>query len=183
MHSSSPGRARRGPAVVAVACMVALGACDGENLFTGPSVTADILRPNVTILEPTGDSVTTHTIGDSLSVTVTVTDLGGVDSISIEGFAIRGNVDTGANEIIPRYETALLILETAPSDTTVTQILAATEDGFVETAQIVATAWDRAGNSRADTVSVFLDVPLLIVLQRQAADPARPRGDGTVVQR
>lgn len=158
---------RRTIAVGVVSCGLALGACDRDP--TVPLVTSDTTPPSVTILDPTGDSVTTHTIGDSLLVSVLVTDAGGVDSVVIAGFSIRGNVDTGLDEIIPRFESQLVVLDGAPVDTTVARTLVATPDGFVETALIVTTAWDGDGNASADTVSVFLDVPPTPVPELQAA--------------
>lgn len=167
MFFGSRGLPRRTIAVGVVSCALALGACDRDP--TIPLVTSDITPPSVTILEPTGDSVTTHAIGDSLIVSVLVTDAGGVDSVFIAGFSIRGNVDTGLDEVVPRFESQLVVLDGSPRDTTVARTLVATPDGFVETALIVTTAWDGDGNSSADTVSVFLDVPPTPVLQLQAA--------------
>lgn len=183
MGHTTRGRSRcfiRAGAVVVSALV--LSGCDGDNLFTGPSVTGDMTAPSVTILEPTADSVTTHTIGEPLLVSVLLSDNRGVDSVLVEGFAIRGNVDTGLDEVIPRFESQTILLEGSPVDTTVTRALIATADGFVETVQIVTTAWDEVGNFGADTVSIFLDVAPVLVIQRQAAD-ARRQGEVSTVAR
>ncbi|RMH16321.1 MAG: hypothetical protein D6701_09075, partial [Gemmatimonadetes bacterium] len=147
--------------------VVALVACDGTNLFTGPPPTTgrdDTEGPAVQILSPSGDSVSAKPIGDSVLVTVRVQDKVGVDSVAFTGVAFRGDPDLGTDTVVTRFEEKRVRFVASTEDTTVSRFLIPTADSIKETAQIIATAWDSAGNPSADTVPLILGGPDVQIL-------------------
>jgi hypothetical protein len=149
-----------------------VAACDGENLFSGPrgqtiggSTSDDVKPPTVEINTPRGDSLSAKPIGDSVFVSVHVTDNVGVRSVKFFGIARRGNADLGTDTVVTRFQTKEVTLPD-PRDTTLTRYILPTPDSIKETAQIVVEAQDSLGNLSTDTVALILggpDVELLDV--------------------
>ena len=161
--------ASRRNALFSASCLLALAAtlaaCDGENRFkqgiTGPeqpdSVPApaeevqDTVAPSESrILLPLREEVVA--VGDPVSVQVAVGDEAALQSVLVEGFAVSGG------SLEPRYQPASVVFEedAAVTRDTVGLSLQPMGDEPAETVLLVATAFDRAGNSTADTIEVSL---------------------------
>ncbi|MCH8992441.1 MAG: hypothetical protein IIA44_11930, partial [Acidobacteria bacterium] len=137
-------------------------ACDGQNLFVGPAVgRIDTSGPTVKILTPssTEGSPSAKPLGDSVLVTVEMSDDVGLDSVRIEGVSFRGDVNLGTDTVITRFETKVVRLLTVPEDTTVSRFLIAVDDTVKETSFIIAHAYDTLGNVSSDTVALVLGGP------------------------
>jgi len=136
-------------------------ACDGENLFSvpsGPRVGDDIKAPTVTITVPRGDSLSAKPIGDSVFVSVRVTDNVAVRFVRFFGISQRGDVDLGTDVVIQRFQEKTITLPDV-EDTTLTRYLLPTADDVKETVQILVEATDTAGNITTDTVDLILGGP------------------------
>ncbi|HIF20816.1 MAG TPA: hypothetical protein EYQ27_02665, partial [Gemmatimonadetes bacterium] len=145
----------------AMAGVLMVAACDGENLFSidGGLVTdADSVPPTVTITSPRGDSLSAKPIGDSVFVSAQITDDVAVRSVRFYGVAFRGDVDLGTDEVVERFEEKTVTLADV-ADTTLTRYLIATADSVRETVQILVEATDTAGNISTDTVALILGGP------------------------
>jgi len=143
---------------------ILFAACSGDNLFvdftgTGTGGLQDAAIPTVEIIVPSPLSVPTIPVGDSVLVTVDIADDVGVSSVVFEGVALRGDPDLGTDEVITRFESKTVDFVPEVADTTVSRYLLATPDLVLETALIVATVFDGAGNSATDTVSIILGAP------------------------
>ena len=135
-------------------------ACDGQNLFVGPSLTqqqADRGAPTVIIQSP-GDSAVAP-LGDSVLVVVQATDDSGLATLRFEGLSFRGDVNLGTDEVVPRFETKVVQLLNPAEDTIVSRWLIATPDTIKELTNIIVTAVDTLGNSAADTLPLTLGGP------------------------
>ena len=135
-------------------------ACDGQNLFVGPSLTeqqADRGAPTVIILTP-GDSAAAP-LGDSVLVIVQASDDVGLATLQFEGVSFRGDVSLGTDEAVPRFETKVVQLLNPAEDTIVSRWLIATSDTLKEETNIIVTAVDTLGNSAADTIPLTLGGP------------------------
>jgi hypothetical protein len=156
-------RVRIAPLATAMVAVTLLLACDGQNLFVGPDVSGriDIAAPTIDILTPSSvdGSPSAKPLGDSVLVTVQMSDDSGLDSVRIEGLSFRGNVDLGTDTVITRFETKVVRLLTVPEDTTVSRFLIAVDDTIKETARIIAHAYDTLGNVSSDTVQLVLGGP------------------------
>ena len=167
--------ARLAGALVAMTGMLAVGACDGENLFsaTGRDVADardDTEPPVVEIQQPRGDSLSAKPIGDSVLVVARLTDDVGVRTVTFSGFSERGDKDLGTDEIIQRFQTKVVTLPDV-QDTVIRRYLIPTADSVKETVQLLVEAVDTAGNSSADTVDLILggpDVEILDLVEGQA---------------
>ncbi|MDX1745057.1 MAG: hypothetical protein R3324_03890, partial [Halobacteriales archaeon] len=151
-----------------LAGVLALGACEGENLFvSGPLPGAggdDADPPEVQITTPIGDSTSAKPIGDSVLVTARVEDDTGIATVTFEGFGFRGDESLGTFEAVPRFETKTVELLRPVEDTTLSRYLIATPDSTRETAHLIVTATDTLGNSAADTVRLILGGPDVQIL-------------------
>ena len=134
-------------------------ACDGQNLFVGPSLTQqeDRAAPTVTIQVP-GESAAAP-LDDSVLVTVHATDDSGLSSLQFEGISFRGDVNLGTNELVPRFETKLVQLLDPTEDTIISRWLIPIADTLREETNIIVTAFDTLGNVSADTVPLILGGP------------------------
>ena len=168
MLGHRPIRTRIGPLTTAMAAVTLLLACDGQNLFVGPAVGGriDTSGPTVKILTPssTEGSPSAKPLGDSVLVTVELSDDVGLDSVRIEGVSFRGDVNLGTDTVITRFETKVVRLLTVPEDTTVSRFLIAVDDTIKETSFIIAHAFDTLGNVSTDTVALVLGGPDVQVL-------------------
>ncbi len=145
----------------AMAGVLMVAACDGENLFSidGGLVTdADSVPPTVKITSPRGDSLSAKPIGDSVFVSAQITDDVAVRSVRFYGVAFRGDADLGTDEVVERFEEKTVTLADV-ADTTLTRYLIATADSVKETVQILVEATDTAGNISTDTVALILGGP------------------------
>ncbi len=157
-----------------MAAVTLLLACDGQNLFVGPAVTGrvDTSAPTVRILTPssTGGSPSAKPLGDSVLVTVEMSDDVGLDSVRFEGVSFRGDVDLGTDTVITRFESKVVRLLTIPEDTTVSRFLIAVDDTIKETSFIIAHAFDTLGNMSSDTVPLVLGGPDVQVVNLVAGE-------------
>lgn len=151
--------------------LLAVGACEGENLFSVPpgaggSGTGDTKAPVVSIMIPRGDSLSAKPVGDSVFVTAHVTDNAGLRSIRMYGVARRGVDTLGTDTVVQRFAEKTITVAAGVKDTTVYRYLAPTPDSTKERAIIVVEATDTMGNLAADSVDLVLggpDVQLLNV--------------------
>ena len=156
---------RKTPLKVLVGGLLAgilFAACQGDNLFvdfntTGQIQDADI--PTVEIVVPSPLSVAAIPLGDSVLVTVDLSDDAGVSSVVFEGLALRGDAALGTDVVVTRFESKTVVFVPEVSDTTISRYLLATPDSILETAVIVVTVFDAVGNFAADTVSLILGGP------------------------
>jgi len=141
---------------------ILFAACQGDNLFVDFSLTDQLLDadiPTVDILDPSPLSVAAIPLGDSVLVTVDISDDAGVSRVVFEGLALRGDVNLGTDEVVERFVSKTVDFVPEVQDTTVSRYLQATPDSILETAVIIATVFDGAGNSSSDTVSLILGGP------------------------
>lgn len=156
----------------AMAGVLAVAACDGGNLFSVPPGTVvddeeDVEAPVVSINSPRGDSLSAKPLGDSVFVSVQVSDDIGVAAVRFFGIAQRGDPNLGTDEVVQRFEEKIVTLDPPVRDTTLTRYLLATPDSVKETAQIVVEAVDTVGNLTADTVDLILGGPDVVLLDIQ----------------
>lgn len=158
-----------------MATVLFVAACDGENLFSVPgsagggATGVDTKPPVVEINSPRGDSLSAKPIGDSVFVSVHVTDDIGVRSVRFSGVAHRGDKSLGTDEVVQRFEDKIVTLSDV-QDTTLTRYILPTADSIKETVQIIVEATDTFGNIATDTVEMILggpDVKLLDLLDGQ----------------
>ncbi len=154
----------------AMSGVLVVAACDGENIFSAPRVTveteedADVEAPTVAINSPRGDSLSAKPLGDSVFVSVQVSDDVGVQSVRFFGIAQRGDIDLGTDEVVQRFEEKVITFDPVVTDTTLTRYILATPDSVKETAQIIVEASDSVGNISADTVDLILGGPDVLLL-------------------
>lgn len=173
---------RRRAALAAALMGAALSAaCDSNNPFVqrpGPPdpgetpAAADSIAPTVTILLP--DTATDNVaVGDSVFVRARVTDNVAVETVELEGYAVRGSPTLGTAVRVDRFAKKTVDLRAGGRlvrDTTIDRFLLATGDTVPEGGVfIVVTARDTADRTRADTVQVALGGPRITV-QTSAAE-------------
>lgn len=169
MPLNSNTRVRVALTAAAVAGVMMVAACEGENLFSvgggAPGTNAnDPEAPQVTITSPRGDSLSARPLGDSVLVEARVEDNVGVASLRLYGISVRGDVSLGTDEVIQRYAEKTVALPEGTRDTTITRFLQATADSTKETGMIVVEATDGVGNVSADTVALVLGGPDVQIL-------------------
>jgi hypothetical protein len=152
--------------------VLAVGACEGENLFSVPpgaggSTGADTKPPVVSITVPRGDSLSAKPVGDSVFVTAHVTDDAGIRTIRMYGVARRGVDTLGTDTVVSRFNEKTITVEAGVKDTTVYRYLLPTPDTTKELAVIVVEATDTMGNLAADSVDLVLGGPDVILLNIQ----------------
>jgi hypothetical protein len=153
-----------------------LAACDGENLFTSPSLPGGSGgglgggAPSVQIEAPVGDSTSAKPIGDSVLVTARIRDNTGIKTVQFDGFAFRGDESLGTNEVVARYETKVVDLLAPVGDTVLSRFLVATADSTRETAHLIVTATDTLGNAASDTVSILIGGPDVQLLNLEGGE-------------
>jgi hypothetical protein len=154
-------RQRQRVAVLLLASVAGLGACDGENLFSPPadSKRADLVPPSVEIVLPVAGAI--RPPGDSVLVQARVRDDVAIDSVTFVGIARRGDAALGTHQIVSRFQPKSVRLTSLTGDTLVSRYLLPAPDSAREVVHFVVTAWDRSGNSSADTVHVTVGGPLL----------------------
>lgn len=145
--------------------ILAVAACEGENLFSVPGgggpAGADTQTPEVSISVPRGDTLSGTALDDSVFVSVHVEDRVGVRTVKLSGFALRGDANVGTQELVTRFEEKTVEFATAVKDTTLNRYLVSTGDTVRETVYIVVQATDSAGNVAADTASLWVGGPLV----------------------
>ncbi|HEU4884198.1 MAG TPA: hypothetical protein VFT45_18230 [Longimicrobium sp.] len=162
----------RAARVAALMGAALLAACDASgNPFVSKPVppdstatpgSADSVAPVVTIVLPdTGtDNVA---VGDSVFVRAHVTDNVGVETVTVEGFAVRGSSALGTATRVDRFSTKTVNLRaggTLVRDTTIDRFLIANTDTLPEgNVFVVVTARDTADGVDADTVQINLGGP------------------------
>ena len=163
--------------VAAMAGILLVASCGGENLFTSPNGPLDpgggddSKAPTVAINTPRGDSVSARPVGDSIFVSVHVTDDVGVREVRFAGISMRGDPVLGTDSVVVRYLPKTVTLPAGVKDTTLTRYLQPTSDETRENAFIVVVASDSTGNQATDTVTVILggpDVEILDISDGQA---------------
>ena len=178
----TPSLSRRSAASVLSVLAAALlaAACDGSNAFVeGPPTggpTPDVTAPGVAIEFPV-DQTSTVAVGDSVFVRARVTDNQGVDSVTFEGFALRGDPNLGTQTRVERYVKKVVVMPSNRSvrDTTLARYLVATTDALSERdVYVVVTAKDTAGNATSDTARVNVGGPRVSIVS--PADGAEFRG-------
>jgi hypothetical protein len=167
---------RNRTALVAVLMGAALfAACDGDNPFTNPPpagggptgpVAADSTDPTVTIVLP--DTATDNVaVGDSVFVRARVTDNVAIETVTLEGFAIRGSATLGTATRVERFGQKTVDLRAGGRmvrDTVIDRFLIATGDTVPEGGvYVVVTARDTADGVDADTMQVNLGGPRISV--------------------
>lgn len=148
-----------------MAGIAALSACDGENLFTVPGGGvgggADTKAPTVEISVPRGDSISGTAVGDSVLVSVHVTDRVGVQKVRFFGFAVRGDAALGTLQTVERFLEKTVEMKAGVKDTTLTRYLIGVDDSTRERAFVVVEATDSSGNVAADTASLSVGGPVV----------------------
>lgn len=144
--------------------ILAVAACEGENLFSVPGQSggpagADTKAPVVSITVPRGDSVSGVALEDSVFVSVHLTDQVGVRTVKFSGFSLRGDPNLGTQEVLTRFVEKTVELKAGVKDTTLSRYLASSGDTIRGTAYVVVEALDSAGNATADTASLWVGGP------------------------
>ncbi len=156
--------------VTGLAVIFAAG-CDGENAFQ-PQTSIGSAGVAVDIENP-GAEVNSHTIGDSLLVTARVASGKGIEKVTYEGFALRGDPDLGTQQRVPRFAPKTVDLFGLATDTLLSRYLLPSEvDPDVrEQVFVVVKAENADGEISADTSNVLLGgtkVELLDIVDGQA---------------
>ncbi len=123
---------------------------------------ADVTPPTLEILIPTASERTRRAVGDSIFTAVRVSDNLALESLTLEGFALRGAAQLGTLHRVDRFTAKAVALGTngIVRDSTIFRYLIATADTLAEDpVYIVATVRDTAGNVAADTVVVSIGGP------------------------
>lgn len=161
-------------AATAMAGVVAVAACEGDNLFTvaggGGAAGGDTKAPTVNISVPRGDSLSGTAIGDSVYVSVHVTDKVGVRTVTFTGFALRGDASLGTQEAVERFVEKTVELKAGVKDTTLNRYLLAAADSSREKAYVVVEVKDSVGNAAADTATLFVGGPVVELLGFEDGD-------------
>jgi hypothetical protein len=148
--------------------VLAIGACEGENLFSVPpgqggSTGADTEAPTVEITVPRGDSLSAKPVGDSVFVTAHVTDDLGIRTVRMYGVAFRGVDSLGTDTVVQRFNDKTITVAAGVKDTTVYRYLIPTADTTKELAVIIVEATDSTGNTAADSVNLVLGGPDVVL--------------------
>lgn len=157
--------------VTSVAVTLAAG-CDGENVFQPGGGLGGSASVSVDIQDPSAD-VTSHSIGDSLLVTARVSSGRGIQTVTYEAFALRGDPDLGTQQVVPRFTPKTVDLMGVVTDTVLSRYLQPTEgdEDVREPILVVVKAEDADGAIASDTAEVLLGgtkVELLDIVDGQA---------------
>jgi hypothetical protein len=171
-------------AFVATGVGVLLAACEGQNCFRTPTGTCggpgptdttsvvDSLPPTVLIELPDDSAIVAA--GDSVFVQVHATDNRRVASITLEGYALRGDPNLGTGVIATRFVSKTIDLSGIPGpvrDTVVQRYLNATVDSTPERqVRIVATVRDTMGLVDKDSVVIHIGGPRIEIVAPTAAE-------------
>src|SRR5690606_25690829 len=140
-------------------------ACDGDNLFSDEPPTPDMEPPTVAFLQPV-DSVGVA-IGDSVFVSVQVSDDIGVTQLEIAGYYFAADPSLGTDQIIPKFQPKTVPFGEGVGATTVLRYLLASSDEQSAPVKLIAKARDAAGNEGTDTVLVFVGGPRGMIMSPQ----------------
>ncbi|MDH5758841.1 MAG: hypothetical protein OEZ65_04580 [Gemmatimonadota bacterium] len=169
MDSNRP-KSRKAARLLTLAVGLALTAgCDGENFFkTGGSLLLGEQDsgaiPVVDITIPTGDSLASRPLGDSVFVSAHITDDASIASVNFYGVAIRGDKDLGTQVVVDRYDAKTITLPIGVEDTTINRYMIPTPEDTRERVYFIVEAFDTLGGMGVDTVSVALGGPHVRVL-------------------
>ena len=145
-QSARPVRAGRssGPRLAAAfLAVLAVGACAGENLFTGVSISDQ--KPQVQITAPAASAAVAA--GDSVQVTADITGTRGISQVKFTGV-----LDAGGAAAFPEQIVSL----PNPPDTTISRFMR--RSGATSgAAKIIVEATDILGDKGADTVAIVLN--------------------------
>lgn len=136
-------RMRMAGAALVVAAV--LGACTGENLFTGLARTSSLLGPEVEITAP--QPGLGLAVGDSVQVGATISSPDGVTEVSFSGVFTAGGA---------AFVSEIVTLP-GPTDTTLTNFLQQAAGGGTGDVNIIVEATDVLGDRGADTVQVSIN--------------------------
>lgn len=172
--------------------------CDGPNRFGAtpvePDDDTDVSEPPVLeIRTPATAPVRRFPVGDSILVEVRAADDEGLQSLSFEAFAVRGDPLLGTREIVPRFENKAIDFLADDSlavvlDTIVSRYLLPNADIADESVFVVAKTTDLDGFIAADTVRIETFIPevippsITIELPRGDSLSAIPLGDSVFVR-
>lgn len=166
----------------AFAGLVALGllvGCEGTNAWTDlpttPAGRADRTAPAVEILAPTANARVA--VQDSVRVEVRVRDDVALDSLTLAGFAVRGDPEIAKPDTVARYLTRRISLRNGASavrEDTVRRFLLPTADlREGEAAFIRATVRDTAGNVTSSVVRIGIGGPRINIVNPLAGQQVR----------
>jgi hypothetical protein len=148
---------------VAMSSVLAIGACEGENLFSVPGqggrAGADARAPEVNITVPRGDTLSGAALMDSVLVSVHLKDGVGVRSVRLYGLSLRGDASLGTQQVVQRYAEKTVALPAGVKDTTLTRYLMSVGDTARGSSLVIVEASDSAGNMTADTASLAVGGP------------------------
>lgn len=184
----------RAAVLAALTATTLLAACDNSGNPFRPRpdeeepgetpVAVDSVAPTVEILLP-NSTTRTVAVGDSLFVQLRAQDAGVLDSLVIEGYAVRGDPDLGTAQRVDRWEPKTVELYGTGrlvKDTTINRFLKATEETVSEEdVFVIVTAVDTTGNASADTFQVAIGGPKISVLQEPPGD--EPKGGSQLTLR
>jgi hypothetical protein len=145
--------------------LTVLGACEGENLFSGDRPTfqtPDSALPGVTIIDPVDGSSAPLT--GNLLVRADINDDNGIKQVRFQGVAIRGDSVTNTT-VVTRFTEVVVNFPQPPSlalprDTTLARFLTPVAgDSTSENVLIIVTATDSLNNVRADTNRITVGGP------------------------
>jgi hypothetical protein len=183
----------RASLALALALTTLLSACDaGRNPFNPPppgkgpgSNTPDQALPTVDVVLPDAQTPAVS-VGDSLFVRARVGDDRGVVRVTIDAYSVRGSKELGTDTAVARFTRKEVKLAKAVKDTTFDRFLLATADTVRESGvYVVVTAFDSAGNSKADTARITITgrstAPTVAILAPTPQTGAVPVGDSLFV--
>lgn len=167
----------RGRLLFATALAVLAG-CGGDNLFengfgVGPD---DGLAPEIVIAEPVARQRVA--VGDSIRVVVDVTDQHGIAGLRFDGVGVTGSAQLGTRTEVARFGTKTVDLSRAQAvvrDTTIERYLLATGDSVpTDSAYVIVTATDFAGNARQTRVPIAIGGPRIQIAEPLPGSDYRP---------
>lgn len=160
-----------------------LSACEEDNVLgNGGGASGDGNDPLVEIREPV--DLASVAIGQTVYVEAHVSDRSGIEQVTFEGYAFRGDPELGTGERITRYEETVVDfpnfdVDTLPTDTIVKRNLAPVGEGS-EVVSLIVTATDASGRVSADTVQVHLGGPSIAVVEPANGDTHRQTSGLTI---
>jgi predicted RNA-binding protein with TRAM domain len=172
------------PGVATLAALVT-AACDGPNRFSGPVGIQEDL-PRVEIVRPDTDE-TAIGVADALTVSVSVRDNVGIDSVVFYGVFLptQTELELGTGAVVQKFGRRVVTeLVNVRSDSLTRQLLPV-DTTTKRTASVVVEAYDQEQNLGADTVRVQIGGPtvrLLDLSDGQRVRPGQTLGLRTLVQ-
>ncbi len=155
-----------------------LSACGGDNAFrdaagVGPD---DGKPPRLSIEEPA--VAQRVAVGDSIRVLVKVRDQQGVAELLIEGVSVTGSAHLGTRVERPRFAPKNVDLSgarPAVRDTTIERYLLATSDSAPsDSAYVIVTARDYAGNTASSRAAIAIGGPRIQIVEPEPGAGFRP---------